>query len=149
MRGTIKNNKAQKTFPDENFISRLRRTPRVWILFANDQWIRAFESHDSGLRLIREFRYDDMAAVREPFFLMDRISLWLDEAVWEDDFSHLILAAPLPLLTIFKKALSLPVLARLTSAVSWPGTASSTHAASFRRDAFIQSVIEINHTRQD
>lgn len=121
-----KSRREQKTFPDESFISCLCCIPRAWTLFVNDQWTRVFESHDEGLELIREFRKDKILNFSEPISFIEKISLWLDEAVWNDEFDHLIVVAPSPILNNVNKSLSPPVLARTIAEVDWPIIAKST-----------------------
>lgn len=116
----VKHHEERKTFPDESFISCLCCIPRAWTLFANDQWTRIFESHDEGLKLIKEFRKDKIISFSEPISLMEKISAWLDEAIWDDRFDHLIVVAPSPTLSKVNNALSPAVLARTIAEVDWP-----------------------------
>ena len=120
MISAIISSNAQKASPDKNFLSCLCCIPKAWILFVNDQWVRAFESHDEGLTLLKEFRYDDITLPHEPIFFIERISLWLDESVWNNNFDHLILVAPSPILAIFNITLSPYVMARTIAEIDWP-----------------------------
>lgn len=117
--------KDKEAFPDKSFVSCLYCIPRSWTLFANDKWCRVFESKEGQLRLVREFKRQGHLRDAEPVTFEDKISLWLDEAVWRDEFDHLILAAPEPLLDKMNKALSLAVLARTIAEIDWPDIAQT------------------------
>lgn len=128
--------REQKTFPDESFISCLCCIPRAWSLFVNDQWMRVFESRAEGLELIKEFRNGKFIGFSEPISFMEKVLLWLDEAVWNNEFDHLIVVAPALTLNQINKALSPAVLARTIAEVDWPATAKSAREAKKRQKPF-------------
>ncbi len=109
-----------RILPSESFISCLCCIPRAWTLFANENWVRIFESHSEGLKLMREFRREDAAKSAEPVSFTEKISAWLDEAVWNDEFDHLIVVAPALMLDFFNNKLSQPVIARTIAEIDWP-----------------------------
>lgn len=96
--------------------------PRVWILFVSDRWIRAFENLDDGLDLIREFRSCDTSSFLHtaPVGPIERVGLWLEEAVWNNAFDQLILVASSPVQSLFNMTLSPAVLARTIARQSGP-----------------------------
>ena len=96
--------------------------PRIWPLFANERWIRIFEEEEGGLRLIKAFNrlHPRSASSIESISIKDTASAWLDEAVWNDEFDHLILAAPEDMLEEIRSALSPPVLPRTIATIDWP-----------------------------
>ncbi len=110
--------------PDQSFICRRDCAPRLWPLFANEQWIRIFERGGHGLKLIKAFNRPHLrsASAIESISLRNTASAWLDEAVWNDEFDHLILAAPENVLEEIRSVLSPPVLARMIRAIDWPAT---------------------------
>ena len=107
---------------NQSFIFRRSYAPRLWPLFANEQWIRIFERGGGGLKLIKTFDHPHLrlASAIESMSLKDTASAWLDEAVWNDEFDHLILAAPEDMLEEIRSALSPPVLARTIATIDWP-----------------------------
>lgn len=123
----------EKTFPDEHFISCLCCIPRAWTLFVNDQWTRVFESHEEGLRLIKEFQKQKVINFCETISFMETIAGWLDEALWDDSFDHLIIVAPASLLSRVNKKLSAPVLARIIAEVDWPLTVKDYAACGLKK----------------
>ena len=125
MRFQQKQAMQEKTFPDESFISCLCCIPRTWTLFANDQWTRIFESHDDGLELIKEFLRIRGAPSVEPVSFLDKISLWLNEAIWNDEFDHLVIVAPAPTLKKINHVLSPDVLGRTIAEVNWPAVVAA------------------------
>lgn len=120
--------KEQKILPDESFVSCLCCIPGAWTLFANDQWTRIFKNHDEGLDLIKEFRKELIISFSDPTSFVEKTSLWLDEAVWKNEFDYLIIVAPTSILNQVNKTLSPPVLARTIAEINWPAMMTSSYA---------------------
>ncbi len=121
---------STEAIPDKAFISCLCCIPRSWTLFSNSQWTRVFESRNGRLVLIREFKRPQHAYFSEPVSFMDKLSLWLDEAVWNNSFDHLVIVASAERLKMLNRTLSVPVLARMIAEINWSSEKEKTQPKS-------------------